>query len=77
MGIEATYRSVSPQEFERLLTNSAYAARYFGDDLDTEEDIEAYVESLEASDRYLDLGKDWRSLYCLLTEDFSSERSIF
>jgi hypothetical protein len=39
MGIEGSYRRVIPQEFEQLLTNPAYAVKYFGYDLETVEFI--------------------------------------
>lgn len=70
MGIEASYRRITPDEFEKLHSDAVYASVYFGDDLDTDEEIYAYFEALESSDRYLDLDKHWRSLYFLLTGDF-------
>jgi hypothetical protein len=74
MGIEVSYRRVTPQEFDRLLKNVDCAIEYFGYGLNTEEDIEAYFKSLETSDRYLDLGQSWRSLYSLFTDDFICDR---
>ncbi|MEH2153328.1 DUF1877 family protein [Nostoc sp.] len=70
MGIEASYRRVTPEEFEKLHNDAAYASVYFGDDLETDEEIYAYFEALRSSDRYLDLDKHWRSLHFLFTGDF-------
>ncbi|MEH1828554.1 MAG: DUF1877 family protein [Nostoc sp.] len=67
MGIEASYRRITPQEFERLQNEVAYAGVYFGDDLETDEEIYAYFETLRNSDRYLDIDKYWRSLHFLFT----------
>lgn len=70
MGIGASYRRLTLEEFEKLKNDAAYASLYFGDDLDTDEDIYAYYDALELSDRYLDLDKYWQSLYFLLTGYF-------
>lgn len=35
MGIEASYRRITLQEFERLQNDVTYASVYFGDDLET------------------------------------------
>ncbi|MBH8562737.1 DUF1877 family protein [Nostoc sp. CENA67] len=70
MGIELSYRRLTPEEFERLHNDEAYASIYFGDDLETDEEIHAYFEALRVSDRYLDLDKYWRSLYFLFTGEF-------
>ncbi|MEH2111286.1 DUF1877 family protein [Nostoc sp.] len=67
MGIEARYRRVTPQEFERLQNDVSYAGVYFGDDLETDEEIYAYFETLRNSDRYLDIDKYWRPLHFLFT----------
>jgi hypothetical protein len=70
MGIEASYRRVTPDEFEKLHSDAVYASIYFGDDLETDEEIHTYFEALRSNDRYLDLDKYWQSLYFLLTGDF-------
>ncbi len=70
MGIEASYRRVTPDEFEKLHSDAVYASIYFGDDLETDKEIHAYFEALRSNDRYLDLDKHWQSLYFLLTGDF-------
>ncbi|GAB4207232.1 MAG: hypothetical protein Fur006_64980 [Coleofasciculaceae cyanobacterium] len=82
MGIEASYRRITPEEFERLHSDADYANIYFGYDLETDEEIYAYFEALEASDRYLDLDKHWRALHFLLTgafpyESHSTDESLF
>lgn len=74
MGIEASYRRIAPVEFECLLLDTAYAEHYFGYDLDTDEEIYAYFDVLEASDRYLDLDKHWQSVYFLYAGEFPPHR---
>ncbi len=73
MGIELSYRRVTPEEFERLHQDTAYASIYFGDYIETDEEIYVYFEALKASDCYLDLDKYWQSLYFLFTEEFPYE----
>jgi hypothetical protein len=75
MGIELSYRRVTPEEFERLHNDATYACIYFGDDLDTDEEIYAYYEGLEKSDRYLNLDKHWQSLHFIFTGEFPYERT--
>jgi hypothetical protein len=70
MGIEVSYRRVTPEEFERLQNDPTYASVYFGNDLETDEEIHAYFQALTASDRYLSLDKNWQSLDFLLTGSF-------
>lgn len=70
MGIEASYRRLTPKEFERLHNDAAYASVYFGYDLETDEAVYAYFDALEASDRYVDLDKHWQTLHFLFTGNF-------
>jgi len=70
MGIEASYRRVTPEEFEKLHNDAAYAKVYFGEDLETDEEINTYFEALSSSDRYLNLDKQWQLLHFLFTGDF-------
>ncbi|WP_292845564.1 hypothetical protein [Nostoc sp. NMS8] len=67
MGIEASYRRVTPQEFERLQNDVTHAGVYFGDDLETDEEIYTYFENLRNSDRYLDIDSDQQTLVAYLT----------
>lgn len=73
MGIEASYQRITPEEFEKLYSDAVYASVYFGDDLETDEEIHAYFEVLRSNDHYLDLDKHWRSLYFLLIGDFPND----
>lgn len=73
MGIELSYRRITSEEFERLHNDAKYASIYFGDDLDTDEEIHAYYEELEKSDRYLALDKHWRSLHFIFTGELPYE----
>lgn len=69
MGIEASYRRITPDEFEKLHNDAVYASIYFGDDLETDEEIHAYFKALRSSGCYLELDKYWRSLHFLFTGD--------
>jgi Domain of unknown function (DUF1877) len=70
MSIEASYRRVTPEEFNRLLADPKAAGRFFGNDLESLDDPEAMlkaIEEREASGRHLSIGKDWHALHFLLT----------
>jgi hypothetical protein len=74
MGIEASYRRLSPDDFRALQVNPQAADAYFGHaredgDEGYENYIDAYFDRLHASDRYLDIDKDWAGLHFLLTGD--------
>lgn len=45
MGIEASYRRITPDEFEKLRSDAAYASVYFGDVLEAEDDV--YAQRLQ------------------------------
>ncbi|BAY40395.1 hypothetical protein NIES2111_47780 [Nostoc sp. NIES-2111] len=70
MGIGLSYRRVTLEEFEKLHNDATYASLYFGDALETDEEIYAYYEELENSDRYLDLDKYWQPLHFIFTGEF-------
>lgn len=73
MSIEASYRRIAPEEFEKLQIDPEAAAAYFGNDLDLlgEEDWEkallARADELAANEKHFDLGNDWHALQFLLT----------
>src|SRR5437868_5943078 len=67
MSITASYRRLPPEEFEQLRADSKLADAYFGFNLEDEEDIFAWADSLEASGRYLSIDKMWHGLHFLLT----------
>jgi len=75
MSIEAGYRRITTEEFTQLQADPEAAAFYFGislqdlEDLDDPEKVIAKMEELEASDRYLNIGKEWHTLHFLLTGD--------
>jgi hypothetical protein len=72
MGIEASYRRVTTEEFEKLRADPESAASFFGtslEDLDNPERLLAKMEELENSEYYLNIGKDWHMLHFLLTGD--------
>ena len=73
MGIEASYRRVTREEWRRLNDDPEYARDYFGCAFDEEDDaaIDAYFEALESSDRYLDIHKDWQAIHFLLTGELA------
>ncbi len=57
MSIEANYRRITPEEFNRLQADPKAAESFFGTSLD------------DFDDRYLDIGTDWHALHFLLTGD--------
>jgi hypothetical protein len=69
VGIQASYRRLSQEEFERLIQDPEYADAYFGFNIHDEdmEAREAYRQQLEESGRYLDIGKDWDAIHFLVT----------
>lgn len=69
MGIQASYRRLSQEDFERLIRDPEYADEYFGFSIHNEdiEAREAYRQKLEESGRFLDIGKDWDAIYFLAT----------
>jgi hypothetical protein len=72
MGIEASYRRVTPQEWARL--------EHFLDDVESLDPVECYeayagvadTDELRASERYLGIDKHWHALHCLLTGQITS-----
>lgn len=78
MGIRATYRRVTPQEFSELQNNSEAAKSFFGLDLDSfdfsdPEAMLAKLEEQEADERYFSLEKEWHALHFLITGDSGLE----
>ncbi|MEO6808756.1 MAG: YfbM family protein [Isosphaeraceae bacterium] len=77
MGIEASYRRVTPLEWDALISHPETADAFFGHDLldladaDLGEALFSRLQALEASGRYLDLDKDWHALHFLLTGESS------
>jgi len=72
MSIEASYRRVTTEEFERLRAEPEAAESFFGtnlDDLDDPEKLLARIQEQEDSDGYLGVGQDWHALHFLLTGD--------
>lgn len=66
MGITANYQRLSPEKFEEICRNSEAADTFFGYELEDDE-FDAWFDELEASGRYLDIGKAWHGLHFLLT----------
>jgi hypothetical protein len=77
MSITASYRRLSPQEFERLRADPTAAASYFGDDLEDEDDAAwyAWLDARDADGRYLDIQKGWHALNFLLTGNATMDRA--
>ena len=75
MGIEASYRRITVEEFTKLQQDPKAALSYFGlgeDDLEALNDPEkvmAMLEELKNNERFLDIDKDWHALHFLLTGD--------
>jgi Domain of unknown function (DUF1877) len=78
MGITATYRRVTPQEFSELQNDPKAAKSFFGLDLDSfdfsnPEAMLAKFQEQEADERYFSLQKEWHALHFLITGDSSLE----
>lgn len=72
MSIEASYRRITPEEFNRLQADPKAAECFFGtslEDMSDPEKLLARMQEQESSDRYLNIGKDWHALHFLLTGD--------
>jgi hypothetical protein len=72
MSIEANYRRITPEEFNRLQADPKAAESLFGtslDDFDDPPKLLARMQAQESDDRYLDIGTDWHALHFLLTGD--------
>jgi peptidoglycan hydrolase-like protein with peptidoglycan-binding domain len=69
MGIYASYRRITPDEFTQLEMQPDFAATFFGWNLDLDDDIvtENYWNALESNERYLDIGRSWQAIHFLLT----------
>ncbi len=83
MSITASYRRLSPEEFQRLLSDPR-AATIFGlvnmDDLDCLDDADELDSSdseasLEESGRLLDIGRYWQALHFLLTGKAETDKT--
>jgi hypothetical protein len=78
MGITATYRRVTPQEFSELQTDPEAAESFFGLDLDSfdfsnPEAMLAKLQEQKADERRFSLEKEWHALHFLITGDSSLE----
>lgn len=74
MGITATYRRVTPQEFSELQNDPEAAESFFGIDLDSfdfsnPEAMLAKLHEQESDERYFSLQKEWHALHFLITGD--------
>ena len=68
MGIEATYRALSPAELSKLQAgDDVWAESFLYRDLDSAEGMLARKEAELAGGRRLELGKDWHVLNYLIT----------
>lgn len=67
MGIEASYRRVSPEEFQQLLQDPERLDAFYGHETENNDALFAFYRNLEAQGLYLEIGKDWQALHYLLT----------
>jgi hypothetical protein len=75
MGMTANYRRITSSELEQIQSDPTAAERYFGWDIDLDDDERffAYYEALQNSGRYLDIDKAWHALQFVLTGNASYE----
>ncbi|WP_165071335.1 YfbM family protein [Paludisphaera rhizosphaerae] len=76
MGIQASYRRITPSEWEKIQSLTMKDATPPGYDVE-----EAYLEfacsdELMSSDRYLSIEKEWHALHTLLTGDVGDPSEI-
>src|SRR4051812_15963954 len=71
MGIEASYRRITPTEWEKIKNLVTGADALVGSQLEQAYLEFAYSEELTSSDRYLSIEKEWHALHALLTGDLS------
>lgn len=76
MGVEASYRRITPVEWENVLSLFLKENALSGADLETAYTEFAYSDELMSSERYLSLEKDWHALHALLTGDVSNPSKI-
>ena len=77
MGITATYRRVTPQEFSTLQNNSEVAESFFKSNLDdvdlrNPDAMLAKLQEQKTDERYFSLEKEWHALHFLITGDSGS-----
>jgi hypothetical protein len=63
MGIEVSYRRLSPDEFQGLLDHPERVDAFFGWDTGISEELRAFYQELEDNGRYFEVGKDWQALH--------------
>jgi len=76
MGVEASYRRITPREWEGWQGLASAGGLPPGSELESAFLEFKYSEELLSSDRYLDIQKEWHALHALLTGDFSSPSEI-
>src|SRR5438309_977952 len=67
MGIEASYRRITPVRFASLEAEPEEAMRFFYPGLGDPEEMIASLTVLESRGERFDLGKEWHALHFLLT----------
>lgn len=67
MGIEVSYRRISPEKFAELQSNAEAAEEFFYGDHAFEDMTNVYTDDLEASGSHLSIEKEWQALHYLLT----------
>jgi uncharacterized protein DUF1877 len=76
MGMEATYRAISPAGFAELLADPEKANSFFNPLRDPNENLEQMSEreqQQEEAGQFFDLYKEWHTLHYLLTGESSLE----
>ena len=76
MGIEASYRRITPAEWEHVRNLFSKENALSAHDLEDAYLEFAYSDELMSSERYFSLEKDWHALHVLLTGDVSNLAKI-
>jgi hypothetical protein len=76
MGIEASYRRITPSEWENVQSQAIGENAPIGSDLEEAYIAFTYSDEMMASDRYLSIEKEWHALHALRTGNISDPSEI-
>lgn len=73
MGIYQSYRRISADDLQRLLSDREFAEHflYGGDPLDDPDAYYDFIRNLEEKGRYLSIEKEWQALHFLITGEYT------
>lgn len=75
MSVEQSYRRITQAELSKLLADEQWALSFLGLDLQDVDAMVNYQMSLQSSENYLSIGKDWHIIHFLLTGEHELSES--